>query len=147
MFEYKHGSNILYFPGLCMSEVPGVRDWQEGGFSACLCAPSVAGEFRSPILGLLEETFLDFIVAGILCGQCTRVCEEKGFCSILYSCYLWGRECFCSVFAPCLKRQHKGMGCGWQSHWFFLGYFPAISSGQKFNKGLGWDEESSSVVL
>lgn len=43
-----------------MSEVPRVRDWQEGGFSACLCAPSVAGELRSPILGLLEETVLDF---------------------------------------------------------------------------------------
>lgn len=59
MFEYKDGSNILYFPGLCMSEVPRVRDWQERGFSACLCAPSAAGELRSPTLGLLEETVLD----------------------------------------------------------------------------------------
>lgn len=32
MFEYKRGSNILYFPALCMSEVPTVRDWQEGRF-------------------------------------------------------------------------------------------------------------------
>lgn len=94
-----------------------------------------------------ENIFRLYFVVGILCGQCTRVCEEKGFCSILYSCYLWGRECFCSVFAPCLKRQHKGMGRGWQSHWFFPGYFPAISSGQTFHKALGWDEESSSVVL
>lgn len=74
-----------------MSKVPRVRDWQEGGFSACLCAPSVAGELRSPILGLLEETFLDFNLLQASCVGNVPVYEDKGFCSILYSCYLWGR--------------------------------------------------------
>lgn len=112
MFEYKHGSSILSFPGLCMSKVPRVRDWQEGGFSAWLWAPSVAWELRSPILGLLEETFLDFNLLQASCvGNAPMYVRRKAFAvfCILVTC---GAECFCSVFAPCLKRQHKGMGRG-----------------------------------
>lgn len=63
-----------------MSEVPRVRDWQEGGCSACLCAPSVAGELRSPILGLLEETFLDFNLLQASCvGNVPMYVRRKAF--------------------------------------------------------------------
>lgn len=100
MFEYKRGSNILYFTGLCMNLMPRVSYWQKGGFSAFLCARTIPGELRSPILGLAEETFLRHLsVAGILCRQHTRVCE-KGFCSILYSCYLCDGEEVFVVFLP-----------------------------------------------
>lgn len=67
MFEYKHGSNILYFTGLCTNEMPRVGDWQEGGFSAGLGARTVAGELRSPLLGLGEETFLDVCLLQASC--------------------------------------------------------------------------------
>lgn len=46
------------------------------------------------------DVFRHLFVAGILCGQCTCVCEEKGFCSILYSCYLWDGEELFVVFLP-----------------------------------------------
>lgn len=100
MFEYKHGSNILYFLGLCMSQVPRVRDWQEGGFSACLCAPSLAGELRSPILGLLEETFLDFNLLQASCvGNVPVYVSRKAFAvfCILVTC---GAESVFVVFLP-----------------------------------------------
>lgn len=57
------------------------------------------------------DAFRRLLVAGILCGQRTCVCEAKGFCSILYSRYLWdGEQLFVVGFLPRLKRQHEGMG-------------------------------------
>lgn len=85
MFEYKHGSDILYFTGLCANAMPRVRERQEGGLWARLCAGAVPGELGSPVLGLVEETFLG---ARLLRASCVDdVCEEKGVCSILCSCY------------------------------------------------------------
>lgn len=90
---------------------PQLETGRRGGFSACLCAPSVAGELRSPISGLLEETFLDFNLLQASCvGNVPVYVRRKAFAvfCILVTC---GAE---SVFvvAPCLKRQHKGMGRG-----------------------------------
>lgn len=72
-----------------MSEVPRVRDWQEGGFSASLCAPSVAGELRSPILGPLEEAFLEFNLLQASCvGNVSVYVRRKAFAvfCILVTC-------------------------------------------------------------
>lgn len=104
LFECKRSSDTLNFIGLCMSEIPRGRDLQEGGFPACVCAGTAPGELGSPVLGLKGDGFRHFMY-----GQCSCVCEEKGFCSILYPCYLWD-GIISSVFTPCLERLHKGMG-------------------------------------
>lgn len=89
MLEYKHGSNILYFTGLCVNQMPRVRAWQEGGFSACLGARTVAGELRSPILGLVEETFLDiYLLQASRVGNVPVYVRRKAFAvfCILVTC-------------------------------------------------------------
>lgn len=65
-----------------------------------LCAPSVAGELRSPILGLLEETFLDFNLLQASCvGNVPVYVRRKAFAvfCILVTC---GAESVFVVLLP-----------------------------------------------
>lgn len=58
-----------------------------------LCAGNIAGEPRSPMLGLMGwMTFRHGVVASILCGQCTCVGEKKGFFAVFYVLVTDGTE-------------------------------------------------------
>lgn len=65
-----------------------------------VCVLSVAGELRSPILGLLEETFLDFNLLQASCvGSVLVYVRRKAFAvfCILVTC---GAESVFVVFLP-----------------------------------------------
>lgn len=95
MFEYKHGSDVLYFTGLCVNETPRVRDWREGGFSARLCARTVPGELRSPSLGLVEETFLDIYLLQASCVDNVSVYVRRKAFAVFCILVTYGAERNC----------------------------------------------------
>lgn len=78
-----------------MNEMPRVRDWQEGGFSACLCARTVPGELRSPILGLVEETFLDVCLLQASCVDNVPVYVRRKAFAVFCILVTYGTERNC----------------------------------------------------
>lgn len=86
----------------------------KGGFSACLCPGTIAGEPRSLILGLVGWMLLDI---GLLQASCVDnipvYVRRKAFLQYFVFLLPMGqRGTVCSGFTPCLKRQHKWMGHG-----------------------------------
>lgn len=114
MVEYKRGLSILCFTGLCLSAAPGGGEGQEGGFSARVCARAVPGELRSPVLGLVEETFLETYLLQVSCADSVPVYVRRKafeiFCVLVTdgterNCLWW----FCPVFEEAAQRDGTWM--------------------------------------